>query len=66
MKRINDNEQYTIVHKDDLDTRLTVTIFEGKDEVLIEINSSYGENSFKLNSEAMDFISSLLSKSKRH
>lgn len=66
MKRINDNEQYTIVHKEDMDTRLTVTILEGKEEVLIEINSNYGENSFKLNSEAMDFISSLLSKSKRH
>ncbi len=65
-KRVNDNEQYVIVHKDDMDTRLVVTVLEDKDSILVEIESKWGEKSFKLNTEAMDFLTSLLTASKRH
>lgn len=65
-KRVNDNDQYFIVHVDDMDTRLVVTVLDNKDSILIEIESKWGEKSFKLNTEAMDFLTSLLTASKRH
>jgi hypothetical protein len=65
-KRVNDNDQYVIVHVDDMDTQLIITTLGDTDDMLIEIKSTSGATSFKLNSEALDFITSLNTKSKRH
>lgn len=66
MKRINDNEAYTICHKDNHETYLTITPLVDTAEVIIEITSACGETSFTLTPDMLDFITALLTKSKRH
>jgi len=65
-KRVNDNNQYAIVHADDVDTMLVITELEGTDDVTIEIVSTSGATSMILNSEAMSFITARTLKSQRH
>lgn len=66
MKRVNDNEAYTIAHKDNHETYLTMTPLIDKAEMVIEITSTCGETSFTLTPDMIDFMTALLTHSKRH
>lgn len=64
MKRVNDNEVYYVRSTEDDDSHLYV--IKSGDELIIEINSQYGNNSFTFTKEVLEALTLLITPSKAH